>query len=482
MKTNKVIKNYVYNVMYQILAIIIPLITTPYLARVLGAERLGVFGYTISITSFFILFTANGIILHGKREIAYNQKNEKERSKIFYELLIIRLVLMIISLLIYYPVFCIKGNYSMYYKVLILEIVANTLDISWFFQGLEEFKKTVFRNMIVKIISVISIFVFIKNSMDLYKYFIIYTLSILIGNFSLWLYLPKYIGKTSIRELNIKRHIKSILVLFVPQVAAQVYLLLDKVMLGTIISDKSEVGYYEQAQKIINLSLTIATSLGTVMLPRIANLYAENKFDEIKKFMKESFGFILLICFPLMFGIISISNKFVPIFFGQGYDKVVILLCLLSPIIVFVGLSNVTGIQYLLPTKQQKKYTTSILIGAGTNFILNSLLIRFYASIGATIATIFAELFVMMSQFYMIRKQINIMEVLKMGRNYLFASLIMLVMSVFVGHFISNNILSILIQVPVSILTYLIVLLIVKDTFVINIKKTIKNRRLKDES
>ena len=181
---------------------------------------------------------------------------------------------MSVSILLYYIFFVNGNNYQNYYFILIMELVSTCFDISWFFQGLEEFKKTVIRNIIVKLISFICILVFVKTKNDLSIYILIYVLSNFIGNISLWIYLPKYIEKIKINELNIFKHLKPTLWLFIPQIAMQIYTVLDKTMIGTIIEDKSEVGYYEQAQKIVKLCLTLVTSLGIVMVPRMANTFA----------------------------------------------------------------------------------------------------------------------------------------------------------------------------------------------------------------
>lgn len=480
MKKNSVTKNYIYNLLYQILAIIIPLITTPYLSRVLGAENIGIYSFTISITTYFILFGSLGVAMYGQREIAYVQDDIKKRSKIFFEIFFMRCITLGISLLIFYITFCLNGEYNVYYKILILEIIANIIDISWYFQGLEEFKKTVMRNIIVKLISVICIFVFVKESTDLNKYFIIYVLSTFLGNLSLWMYLPKFIKKTNLKELNLLKHIRPTIMLFIPQIATQIYTVLDKTMIGVIVSDKSEVGYYEQAQKIVKLLMTIATSLGTVMMPRIAATFAGGNHKKVREYMYKSFSFILLLAFPLMLGIISVSSIFVPIFYGKGYDKVVPLLCVISPIIVFIGLSNVIGTQYLLPTKRQNQYTLSVVIGAITNFILNLILIKYFASIGASIATVIAELAVTATQFILIRKEIKFIDVVKLSYKYVIASLVMFMCSMIVSHFISDNLISIIVQVCISISVYFIILLMLKDKLILEGSKIIKNnlRRL----
>ncbi len=472
-------KNYIYNLLYQILVMIIPLITTPYLSRVLGAENIGIYSYTLSITTYFILFGSLGVAMYGQREIAYVQDDIRKRSRAFYEIFIMRLLALAVSLFIFYISFCLHGEYSIYYKILVFEIIATIFDISWYFQGLEEFKKTVMRNMLVKLISVICIFVFVKNSSDLNKYYIIYVLSNLLGNLSLWIYIPKYTDKIKLKELRINRHLKPTIMLFIPQIATQIYTVLDKTMLGTMIYDKSEVGYYEQAQKIIKLLMTIATSLGVVMMPRIAATYSKGDKEKIREYMNNSFSFISLLAFPLMFGTISIAYKFVPIFYGSGYDKVAPLMCVVSPIIVFIGLSNVTGTQYLLPTKQQNKYTTSVIIGAIVNFVLNIVLIKKYASIGASIATVIAEFCVTLTQFLLIRNEIKFKEIFSMIYKYIVAAIIMFVCSILIGNFISNNAFSILVQIIVSSIIYFVVLLMMNDKMIIEGITILKNKIIK---
>ncbi len=234
-------KNYIYNLIYQILVLVLPLITAPYISRVLGAENIGIFSYTTSITTYFILFGSLGIAMYGQREIAYLQENKDKCSKTFWEIVIVRFITMLISMAIFYITF-VKGNqYSIYYAILLLELLANCLDISWFFQGLEEFKKTVLRNIVVKIISIICIFTFVKTANNLSTYIWIYVLSILIGNVLLWAYLPKYLKQVHIKELHILNHVKPTIGLFIPQIAIQIYTVLDKVMIGAIITDKAEV-------------------------------------------------------------------------------------------------------------------------------------------------------------------------------------------------------------------------------------------------
>ena len=477
MAKKSITKNYIYNLIYQILILILPLVTTPYISRVLGAENIGIYSYTLSIVTYFILFGSLGVALYGQREIAYYQKDKKKYSRIFWEIVILRTITMMISLVLFYFIFVNGNQYQTYYKILILELIGNCIDISWFFQGLEEFKKTVIRNMIIKLISVITIFTFVKSQNDLRIYFWIYVLSTTIGNASLWLYLPKFLTKVKIKELHLFRHLKPTLGLFGPQIAVQVYTVLDRTMIGAIITDKSEVGFYDQSQKIIKLLMTIITSLGTVMLPRIANTFASGEKEKINEYMKKSFSMVFLLAFPMVFGIISVSRVFVPIFFGAGYDKVATLMNIISPIILFIGLSNVTGTQYLLPTKRQREYTISVIVGAITNIVMNACLIWKFGAIGASIGTVIAEFTVTIVQLYFVRKDFDFLQIIKISKNYVISSIAMFIGCIIIGNVVKSNMTSIIIQVIFGVGVYGICLLTLKDKFVNSIIKKIIHKK-----
>lgn len=314
-----------------------------------------------------------------RREIAYLQDDIEKRSKVFWEFIFLRAITLSVAALIFYFVFARSGEYSFYYKILLLHIFAAVFDITAFFQGLEQFKKIIRRNLIIKIISVSCVFIFIHSPKDLYKYLLIYTLSDLIGNLSLWIDLPKYITGISFGKLNLFKHIKPTVILFIPQIATQIYTVLDKTMIGSLIADKAEVGYYEQSQKIVLTILTVVTSLGTVMLPRMANKFANGRTDEVKSSITASFRFIFFLAIPMVFGMISVSPDLIIWFLGKGYARSIAITQVISPIILFIGLSNVIGVQYLLPTMKQKQYTISVVSGALTNLVLNFILIpRFY--------------------------------------------------------------------------------------------------------
>ncbi len=497
MSKKSITKNYIYNMVYQVLILILPLITTPYLSRVLGAEGIGIYGYTYSIVTYFILFGSLGVALYGQREIAYAGENVTARKKVFIEIIIFRFISVFISLLFYIFIFVNGAKYQIYYRILILELLAAAFDVSWFFQGIEEFKRTVTRNVLVRICSVSLVFLLVKAREDLAKFTLIYSIADLVGNISLWFYLPKYFRGIKVKNINVFKHLPEILLLFIPQIANQIYKILDTTMIGKIVENKIETGYYEQAQKVIRLLLTIVTSLGVVMVPRMASTYASGDKVKIINYLKMSFRFVFFLAFPIMFGIISISSSFVPVFFGKGYDKVIILINIISPIIILMGVGNVLGTQYLLPTKKQREYTVSVTIGVIVNFILNYILIHLFQSIGASIATVISELVIVAIQYRYIRNEINVKTIINLGWKYLFSGIVMYIIcsitrailiitpamsAIFkfaINHNINKeyfyNISSILIQVIVGMITYFGILIILKDDYIFKFFNKIKS-------
>mgnify|MGYP004503994221 FL=1 len=458
-------KNYIYNLIYQMLTIVLPLITTPYLSRVLGAESIGIYGYTISIVTYFILFGTLGVSMYGQREIAYKADDKKARSKTFWEIISIRTISLSISIILFYLIYGRTGEYALYYRILIIQLVANLFDISWLFQGIEEFDKTVIRNLIVKLLSLVLIFVVIKTPDDLWKYFLIYVSAELIGNVTLWLYLPKYLEKVNIKELEIKKHIKPTISLFVPQIAIQIYTVLDKTMIGKLTGDMVEVGYYEQAQKVVKATLIVTTALQTVMNSRIANAYASENKKEIKECLEKSFNFVWLITVPMTFGLIAIASKFVPWYYGEEFNGVTPILIATAPILIAIGISGVTGTQYLVQIGKQKEFTMSVTIGAITNIIFNLILIHYFKGVGAAIASVIAESIIAIVQLYYIKDQFNAIEIFKLGIKCIISGIVMFIFVKLLVQIMPVSIINTMIEVIIGGIIYVMMLMILKYQF-----------------
>lgn len=472
----KVIKNYLYNFGYQILLVLLPLVTTPYVSRVLGAENIGIYGYTHAISQYFVLFGCIGLNLYGQREIAFCQEDLDKRSRIFAELMTIRVGSVFVSLLVFMVSCCLHGKYSRIFMIHIMDIVAAMVDISWFFQGVEDFKKITLRNAVVKLTGAALVFVLVKESSDLPLYVICYSGTLLLGNLSMWLYIRRYIRKIQWKQLKFIRHIKPAIIMFLPQIATSMYTMLDKPMIGLLTGDESQVAYYEQAQKILKVALAVPTSLGTVMLPRISNMFASQSIEKIKNQMYKSFQFIMMITLPLCFGIIAVAEDLVPWFFGEGYDQVVPNMVGSAPIIICIGLSNIIGVQYLLPTKRQREYTISVLCGTVVNLVMNLMMIPRLQSVGATIATVMAEMFVTLSQMFFVRKEFSLKKLIPTLSRYIFATAVMFFAVHMLAQAITPGVVGTFLEVLSGIVVYIGMLTVLRDEMLNDIFKKVAGK------
>ena len=317
-----------------------------------------------------------------------------------------------------------------------------------------------------------------KRGEDLTKYLLIYSLADLLGNISLWLYLPKYLNGYEVKNLNIGRHMIPIILLFIPQIAIKLYNIVDKTMIGYMITSKAELGNYEEAYKVINVLFTVVSSLGIVMVPRIASVFATGDKKKLNEYIMKSFRFIFFLAFPMMMGIITISKEFVPIFLGDGYETAASIINALAPMILFCGITNVIGTQYLLPTKKQKAYTISIVAGLIVNIIFNLVLIPFLGAFGAAIVTTISQLVVVLVQVYYIKKQLDISYAFRSGKKYLIASLVMFAMCMITGLIVSKGVFSVIAKMLVGGISYFLVLIILKDKYVYEVRDIVK-RQLK---
>ena len=311
MKEPSIKKNFVYSTAYQILNVITPFITAPYVSRVLGAEGIGIQSYTASVQYIFLLIASLGTLSYGSREISMHRDDVNERSKLFWEIEL--MVICTTGLALFGWVFlCLfSPRYKIFYCVLSIGIFANMFDITWFFNGIEQFKLTVIRNSAFKIIGIVLLFAFIKSKDDLLLYIFITAVTSLLSNMSLWPYMKCYIVKVDFRKLSFRRHFKETLVYFIPTIATSVYTVLDKTLLGLITSDVAQNGYYQQAEKIINLAKSVVfTAINSVVGVRNAYLFAEKRFDEIHKKIEISFNYIFFMGFGCCFGIMGVAKTF----------------------------------------------------------------------------------------------------------------------------------------------------------------------------
>ena len=464
-------QNYIYNTLYQLLIMITPLITVPYVSRVLGVDNVGIQSYTKSIVTYFTLFAALGTIAYGQREISMNRNDEYKRSKLFWEIESLSIFTTFITIFVWYLFCMISREYTIIYFILSFEILSVAFDVSWLFMGLEQFKFIVIRNSIVKILGIVLIFAFVKNSNDLYGYVAINSISGLLGNAATWTYLPKVIRKVSLKELRPFKHLKSTIAYFIPTISVSVYTVLDKTMIGIITGSEMQNGNYEQAQKIIDIIKNLIISLNIVMSSRMSYLFSQNKIVEIKNKLDQSFGLLFFIAIPSMFGLIGISANFVPWFFGDGYEGVITLLCILSPLPWIICISNTLGNQYLTPSGQRVRSTKGIIIGAIVNVFANAILIPRLGAQGAAFGTVLAELSISIIYIHMSKGFISVRQLWKKSWKRLFAACIMLFLVWIIGGGHHGNVIITIWQMIVGVVVYLIVLLVLKDSDLLQLIK-----------
>ena len=476
-KYESIKKNYIYNTFYQILTLITPLITAPYISRVLGSNGVGIYSFTNSIVTYFTLFAALGTVSYGQREIAMHRDNPEESSRLFWEIEILSLATTGCATVAWFIWIIISTQYTAYYAVLTMSVLAVAFDISWYFGGFEKFKYIVIRNTLVKLAGIALLFLFVRAKTDTLLYVGIMAATGLLGNISMWTYLPKMLTKVDIHSLHpFKVHLKQTFAYFIPTIATSVYTVLDKTMIGAITKSEAQNGYYEQATKIIRMVESLLFSLNTVMTSRQSYLFAEGKIDEIKDKINKSFEFLFALAIAFMFGVIGIARNFVPWFFGEGYEPVIVLLYLMSPLSFVICISNVLGSQYLTPSGQRARSSKGIIAGALTNFVLNSLFIPHFGANGATVASVAAELVISIIYVHMSKGYISWRQLGKVAWKKFIAGGIMLMAIWIVGFNHAGSIIITLAQLIVGAFIYGLLLLIMRDDFASEAMTVVRER------
>ncbi len=459
----KVFKNYLFNAAYQILIIILPLITIPYITRIFTPQQIGINAYTFSVAQYFVLFAGLGVGIYGNRTLAYIKKDEKKRIEAFWSIFFAVLSSSIIACLIYYGyVLFVVKNYVDIYIIQSLYIFSVAIDISWLFMAMEDFKKVVVRNTIIKLVGVGLIFSFVKSEKDLSLYILVLALTNFIGTASMWFYLRQYIKGFKFNIAAIKGHFIPLISIYIPQVAIQVYAIMDKTMIG-ILSNEAEVGYYDMSQKIVKIILALVTSLGVVMIPHISTLIAEKKHDEVEENIGNTFRYMSYFSFPMAFGLSVISQGLAIWFFGKEYTHTGVLMGFSSFIIVAITWSNITGMQLLMPMMKEKEFTISVISGAVINVLINIILIPLMGSLGAIIATIVAEFTVTIVQIYLVKKYVNVIPHIKNTWKNFVSSIVMFIVVYFTTYNMSSTFYTTFIQVILGGIIYLLMMYILKS-------------------
>lgn len=462
-------KNFSYNLIYQFLSIGSVLVVTPYVNRVLGAHLTGVYSFTFANAHYFLLFAMLGLNNYGSRAIAQVKAKtchegvsaqdapatKEAVSKTFWSIYAMQLMNAVLVLIGY-------AGYSLLLpvddrKIVLLQslyVLSALLDVNWFFFGMEKFKLTAIRNSLVKICSVLAIFLFVQCKEDLWIYTVIMSGSFLASAMVLWGYILKNVPFIRPTWKEIAVHIKPNLVLFIPVVAISLYNVMDKIMIGRILRDKAEVSFYDNAYRVMEIPNVFINALGVVMLPRMTALLQMGEEKTGREYIEKSMYFTLYLAIPISCGLAAIANCLAPVYFGTEFAVCGLLMQGLAPIGIIKSWANVIRTQYLLPNKKDRVYVISVVMGAGVNIVANLLLIPLIGTFGAVVGTLVAEAMVMLVQTVYAAKVLPVGKYILSSLPYFILGLAMTVFVWWIGKSLPLSIVTIVIQIVAGVVVY----------------------------
>jgi O-antigen/teichoic acid export membrane protein len=471
-------RNVMMNVIRTISTMIFPLITFPYTSRILGPEGTGKISFATSFVSYFVLLASIGIPMYGIREIARVRDDKENLIRTTQELFILHIIVSVIVFFIFLGLIFVNGKLyeeKTLFFIVSFSIILTTLGMEWLYQGLEEYSYITIRSIIFSTISAISIFIFIHHKED---YIISGAIGVCasLGSSILNFYnARKIIFAKRQQKWNLKRHIKPLMKVFLMNFIISIYIQLDTVMLGFMSSAKN-VGYYSSALKLTKILLGLVTSLGVVLLPRLSYYIANGFRNEFDNLLKKSLNIVLLLCVPIVAALMMLNHEIILLFAGNQYLPATPCVVITAPIILFIGLTNIFGIQILYPLGKDNLVTLSVSIGAVLSVVFNLILIPHFEHIGAAVATLISESSVFLIQLIIISKMYKISFQLRNIIQYLVATFAMILVILAIQYSVSLIWLRLLIVVPLGIIVYFGLLLLMQETFIIEISNKLKNR------
>ena len=470
--------NYILNLINTGTQMLFPLITFPYVCRVIEADGIGQINFFQSIISYISLFTCLGIPMYAIREIARDRSDVVQMNRTAMEILLLHSMLTLVGYAIV-AILCltvpqIQVNIPLF-LILSLTIFFTAIGCEWFYQGIEDFKYITIRGLIIKTVSVVLLFIFVKSKTDLLYYGCYTVFGVLGGNIFNFFRLRKYIHRENIifSELHVKRHVKPVLKVFSFSVVTSIYLQLNTVLLG-FLKNALAVGYFAAATKVMQMLLTMSACLGSVMMPRASHLIAENKEDEFNRLIQKSYDFTLAIALPMAIGLIFCAPSLITALCGVKFEHSILPSQIIAPIILMVAISNVFGIQVLFPKGKINIVTLCCGIGAVADLILNLCLIPFFSYIGTSIAYLGAEVATTVSMYFIGRKYIPIIYFKKSHLTYALGCIVMALALYGISLLQLPTLTTLLLQGCCGVLAYFIILCICKDEILVQILSKIK--------
>ena len=466
------------NMMLTLSSFIFPLITFPYVSRVLLPEGTGKVSFATSVISYFLMFSQLGIPTYGIRICAQVRDDRKELTRVSHELLCINILMCILSYIVLFfvlyqvPRFQADRNL---FLIISSTIFLSAIGVEWLYKGLELYTYITVRSVIFKFIALVAMFLFIHQRSD---YVIYGVISIFASSASYILNLinaRKYIDFKPIGEYNFRRHLKPILTFFAMSCATTVYTNLDTVMLGFMTSD-AEVGCYSAAIKIKNILVSIVTSIGAVLLPTASYYVEKGLIKDFQRIANKALTLVLLLATPLMLYFILFAKEGINFLSGPAFAKAILPMQVVMPTVLFIGITNIIGFQILVPLGKEKTVLISEIVGAILDLIINALLIPQYGSIGAAIGTAVAEFAVLTVQVFSIRSEIrNIICNVHWSR-ILLANAVGMLFSIPTKILHLNDFVILVISAILFFIGYTLVMIITKDDIILEVIESIRQR------
>lgn len=471
----KLSENFIYSLIYQMVAVAAPFITAPYISRVLGVNAIGDYSYTQSIVAYFTLIATLGSGVHGRRGIAGRVNDSEKLSIFFWEIVVLRFITVCISILGYLTMICtLKTSCIHLFFIEILDIIAVGLDISWFYQGIENFKKTAFRQILIKVLGIIFTISLVKSPKDILIYALCYSVPTLIGNIMLWIGLNDNLVKIKWNKLKPLRNLKMEILLFIPFVASILYSCVDKTMLRWFTESSIENGYYEQALKFIYIGTSITTALTSVVIPKIAFNYQSENFKSLNSYICNGIKSVCLLSAFIGGGIFVIGSAMIPWFYGEGYEKSVFLLKILCFVMFFKGINDFLGTAILVPTFHQNRYSIAIWISTMFNIVLNMIMIPVWKAFGACIASVISEVVLFIVLGIYSDAYIHFKEVSRYLFQYMKPALVGSMASGFISYIMPSTVVGTIMIGMIYMFLFSLYLYVFKDKHFIDLQRKIK--------
>ncbi|WP_418894048.1 flippase [Limibacterium fermenti] len=449
-------KNLIYTIILNVVNVLYPILTFPYVSRLLGPSGVGLVQFITTFALYFALVASLGLPIYGIREISKSKNDKRALSKTFSELIILSLISNVVVLCIYLAV--IKHSYFekdyTFYLVSSLIVFFNGISIEWFYQGIEKFKLIAVRSAVVKLVAIIGLFLFVNSSQDVFNYMLMSILAI-IGNSIINLFLVVKYVRFDFRHISVQRHLKPIFFVFFYCLATSMYTMLDTIFLG-VMTNSAYVGYYSAGVKLTKVFIPFITAIGISLLPQSSKAFHEKDSDSFYSFANYSFNYIISFAVPICFGLLLFSKELLIVFSGEKFYEGVVIMQVLSFLPLVIGLGHLFGVQILISAGKDKEILTCVLLGMIVNILLNVWLIPQLKHVGAAIANISCEIVITILYIYFVKKNFELKKIIDLPTFYkaLISSLPFVFIYFLVSFFSGSYILTIVLGVPLCAITY----------------------------